>query len=101
MVQVGEQQLGDTGRFQESQIRYIIKSTALDTAGSIGGAQRQCLSKLIVNQGGKATRLHVIFFRAQELHRAPACGSRGRGMRWWVIQNLSGLSERLQAAAGD
>lgn len=54
MVQVGEQQLQDTVRFQESQIRYIIKSTALDKAGSIGGTKRQSLSKLIVNQGGKA-----------------------------------------------
>lgn len=91
MVPVEEQQLADTGRFQESQIRCIIKSTALDTAGSIGGAKRQCLSKLIVNQGGKATRLHVIV----------SCSSWGTGMCWWVAQNLCGLSRRLQAAAGD
>jgi len=75
-------------------------------AGSTGGAKRQSLSKLIVNQGGKASRLHVIFFFLS-MTRTALCpclwlaGQTGHTGGWQLLQNLCHLSKRLQAVTGD
>lgn len=94
MVQVGKQKLSYTGHFQESQIRYIIKSTGLDSAGSILGAKRQSLSKLIAIQGGRATRLcDFYFFLTMTKTDLPLTGQRVDG-GWQMLQHLSHLTKR-------